>query len=203
MASWDVFLPDVLVHVPAAPDPLVHQALIRAAREFCARSRIYRQWCATVEATAPVYNITLPTDTQAVRLERATVDGVAIDVTPFQWPERDWVTYAAEEDPGVITDDLTTVTVTGETITGTLQLEISLMPTRSAATVSSFLAERYLECIAAGAAFRLLTMRGAPWYDPQAAAIPAAEWKAGIGKACVDASKMHTNRMRKPLPIWC
>lgn len=203
MASWDVFLPDVLVHVPAAPDPLVHHALIRAARELCARSRIYRRWCATAVDVDPVYNITLPTDLQAVRLERATVDGVEIDVTPFNWPERDWATYAADEDPGVVTTDLTTVTVTGETITGDLQLELSLMPSRSATTVPTFLADRYLECIAGGAAFRLLTMRGATWFDPQSAAIPAADWKSGLHQACIDASKMHTNRMRKPLPIWC
>lgn len=204
MAAWDVFFPLVLVHVPAAPDPLVEQALRLATRELCERARPWRAWLACVE-TAPgsgVYTITLPTDSQALRLEAVTVDGRPLEVVPFTWHERDWEAYPTQQQNGVTTDDLATMTVTGQSITGTVKAWVSLMPTLEAATAPDFLASRYREGIAAGAARNLLLTRGAPWYDPNAAVVPAAAFETAAGRASVDMARAHTGRFRRPAATW-
>jgi hypothetical protein len=204
VAAWDAFKPDVLIHVHGAPDPLIDQALCRAAREFCWRTRIWRVWCACVETTpgSGVYTITLPAESQAIRLERVTVDGRPLEVIPFTWHELDWEDATNEAAPGVTTDDLSTITVTGQTVSGNIRAQVSLMPTVDSATCPDFVAARYHEAIVAGGARNLLLTRGAPWFDPNAASIQGVIFQELIGRAGVDIARGHTGRFWRPTPNW-
>lgn len=202
MAAWSVFMPDVLVHVPKAPDPLVHNALRAAAREFCGRTRAWRVWVSCTEASG-VYTFTLPAGAQVVRFERATVNGKPLDTIPFTWPEADWRVHGSLLDQGVISDDLATFRVTGQPVTGTLQAQVSLMPTRVASGVGDFVAERYLEGIAAGAAARLMSTKGADWYAPADSQLLRGAFDDAVSSACVDMARGHTGRLSSPRPIWC
>lgn len=203
MALWDVFLPDVLAHVPDAPDPLARQALRRASRMFCRRSRAWQAWCATSSAGSGQYTITLPSGSSVVRIERVTVDRRPLEVVPFHWNEYDPITYADEADVGVVSDDLDTLLVTGPVISGDVRALLALMPTRAATGVSDFVAERYLEAIANGAASDLLRTTGANWYDPQRASICEGVFQAGIATACDDVSKWHTSSRPRARINWC
>lgn len=203
MALWDVFLPDVLVHVPDAPDPLARQALRKASRTFCRRSRAWQAWCATTLGDPGQYAITLPSGAAVVRIERVTVDKKPLDVVPFTWAEYDPLTYSADADIGVMSDDLDTLTVTGPEITGDVRTLLALMPTRAATGVSDFVAEHYLETIANGAASELLRTTGADWYDPQRASICERVFQSGIADACDDVSKWHTSTRPRARINWC
>lgn len=123
MASWDVFKPDVLVHVPTAPDPMIEMALRRASREFCGRTRAWRKWCACAETGAgtAIYTITIPTDAQAIRLERVTAGGKPVAVIPYHWHEADWETDPTQAGSGVSTDDLASFTSTTGSLTGSVR----------------------------------------------------------------------------------
>lgn len=204
MASWDVFKPDVLVHVPAAPDPMVEMALRRSAREFCRLTRAWRRWCACVETGVGtgVYTITLPADSQALRLERVTAGGKPVDVIPSHWHEADWETNPTEAAGGVTTDDLATFTSTTGTLTGTVRAMVDLMPTLSASTCDDFLAGVYLEAIVAGACRNLLATQGAPWRDLQAASVQSGIFEAETGRAGVNVARGHTGRFGRPRPVW-
>lgn len=203
MALWDVFLPDVLVHVPDAPDPLARQALRRASRQFCRRTRAWQAWCATVLGSPGQYAITLPSGSTVVRIERVTVDRRPLSVVPFTWNEYDPLTYSDDADVGVVSDDLDTLVVTGPVISGDVRTLLALMPTRAATGVSDFVAERYLEYIANGAAADLLRTTGADWYDPQKGGICEGVYQAGIAQACDDVSKWHTSTRPRASINWC
>lgn len=203
MATWDVFLPDVRVHVPDAPDPLVRQALRRASRQFCRRTRAWRAWVTCTAGDPREYTMTLPTGAAVVRIERVTVDRKPLDLVPFHWPEHDPIEHADAEDVGVVSEDLATLVVTGPEITGDIRALLSLMPTRQATGVGDFVAERYLEAIASGAASDLLRTRGADWYDPQAANICEGQFQAGIAQACDDVTKWHTSTRPRARINWC
>lgn len=203
MALWDVFLPDVLVHVPDAPDPLARQALRRASRQFCRRTRAWQAWCATVLGDPGEYAITLPSGAQVVRIERVTVDRKPLSVVPFTWNEYDPLTYSDDADVGVVSDDLATLMVTGPVISGDVRTLLALMPTRAATGVSDFVAERYLEYIANGAASDLLRTSGADWYDPQKGSICESVFQGGIAQACDDVSKWHSSTRPRASINWC
>lgn len=203
MALWDVFLPDVLVHVPDAPDPLARQALRRASRQFCRRTRAWRVWVASVLGVAGRYAMTLPSGSQVVRIERVTLDRAPLPNVPFHWPEHDPDTYSDDEDVGVVSADLATLIVTGPVLTGDVRAFLSLMPTRAATGVSDFVAERYLETIANGAASDLLRTTGADWYDPQRAGICESVFQSGIAQACDDVTKWHSSTRPRASINWC
>lgn len=203
MAAWDVFLPDVLVHVPDAPDPLARQALRRASRMFCRRTRVWQAWCATTLGDPGEYAITLPTDAIAVQIEKVSVDKRPLDLVPFTWVDYDPETYIEDADKGVMSKDLATLLVTGPEIAGDVTTLLSLMPTVAAAGIADFVAYRYLEAIANGAACDLLRTRGADWYDPQAASICDGYFQAGIAEACDHVSKGHTATRPRARINWC
>lgn len=204
MASWDVFKPDVLVHVPTAPDPMIEMALRRASREFCGRTRAWRKWCACAETGAgtAIYTITIPTDAQAIRLERVTAGGKPVAVIPYHWHEADWETDPTQAGSGVSTDDLASFTSTTGSLTGSVRAMVDLMPTRDAATCDDFLVGMYLEAIVAGACRNLLSAQGAPWKDLQAASIQAGIFEDRCGQAGVASARGHTGRFSRPRPVW-
>lgn len=204
MAALDVFLPDILVHAPGAPDPFVRQSIIRAAREWCQRTFGWKVWIACAADAPPdsQYAFTVPTDAELVRLERVTLAGRPIDVVNFRAPERDYVTYATEEAQGAITSDLATFTLLG-TVTGTLQAFVSLQPTLAAASVPDILASRYMESIAKGAAARLLLTEGATFAKPQMGALLRQEFLDAIGRATTDVMKGHTKATPRNRVLWC
>lgn len=206
MASWDVFKPDVLVHVPAAPDPLVEMALRRAARELCSIARVLRRWCDCTETPADsgIYVITIPTDLQPFRLERVTAAGVPVEVVPAHWhqddPESGSSTLLTGATP--LPAGPASFTSTSGTLTADVRAMVALRPTYDAATCDDFLADLYLEAIAAGAARNLLSTRGAPWFDPAGASIQAGAFEAALGRSITDAARGNTGRHGRPRPTW-
>lgn len=203
MAAWDVFMADVRVHVPDAPDPLVRQALRRSARQFCRRTRAWRAWVPCTAGDPGEYTMDLPTGSAVVRIERVTVDRKPLELVPWHWPAHDPVEYASDEDVGVFSEDLATLVVTGPAITGDVRAQLSLMPATTGTGVGDLVASRYLEAIAAGAAADLLRTTGADWYDPQRAGICEAQFQAGIAQACDDVTKWHTARRPRARINWC
>lgn len=206
MATLDAFLPDVLVHVPNAPDPYVRQAIVRAARRFCMKTLIWKAWVPCVASVAPneeVYTPTLPAHSSAIRLDRVTRDGKAIHPQNYRSPDRDWRTYSAEEPEGAVTDDLVTFVLTGPNLTGTIQAQLTLMPSLTATQIPALLATKYMECIAAGAVAHLLRTKAAPWYAPQDAALHEGRFEEGFGSAGTDVMRGQTRETPRSRINWC
>ena len=208
MASWDDFLPDVLAHCPSAPIPTVRRALRRAARKFCARTYAWKAWLPCVQTVDPAPESTppLPTGAEALRIEKATMNGDPITVTQFHVPEKDWTDedIATGLERQVITDDLVTFTLAGTVTSGAVvRARVALQPTRSAAACNfELLATRYFEAIVDGALAELFRIKGATFGDPDEAAKFAGMFEAHIGRAINDVSRGGTGQRARLRPHW-
>ena len=92
MKTWEQFFPDLLPEVTGCPEPVAEHALLRAAQEFFETTKVWRVWTDDIATVVDVidYDINLPTKSELVRLERATLDGHAILITtadelPIEW----------------------------------------------------------------------------------------------------------------------
>lgn len=210
MASWDLFLPDVQAHVPSAPLPTVRRALRRAARKFCSRTFAWKVWVPCVQSADPdftEFTPTLPAASEALRIEKATVNGDPVTITQFHVPTLDWTDEDTAQglEREVITDDLVTFTLSGAATSGAVvRARVALQPTISAAACGfELLASRYFEAIVDGALAELFRIKGATFGDPDEAAKFAAMFEGHIGRAVNDVSRGGSAQRARLRPHWC
>lgn len=205
MATWDQWFPMVLVHAPTAPDPLVRQALCRAAREFMRRTLAWMEWLEATKTAAGIgmeYDFELPTQTELVRVDGATVSGVPLDVQSYRQAVRDWT---AHPDAGrsLVTRDMATFTLQGSfAASESVQVKACLMPTIAATGIPDHLASRYWEAIGEGAKSILLLTRG-DFYQPDLAAVAKGEFQNAIAEHAVDVHRGGTAQTPRSRPKWC
>lgn len=206
MATWDLWFPDVVIHAATAPDPLVRQAINRAAREFFRRTRAWKEWMdgeLSIAGTNVEYGFSLPNQSQIVRLERATKNGLSLGIDAFNAKSSDW-TLDTSPDSAVVSRDLVDFTLTGTWATGdVVQVQASFMPTLAATGIPDHLASRYLEPITAGAKSILLLTPDTPFYRPDVAGSNRFIFEEEIAMATVDAWRGHTNVVPRATPSWC
>jgi hypothetical protein len=205
VATWDAWFPDVLVHAPAAPDPLVRQALCRASRTFFRRTRAWMEWLdanATQAGTGREYDFEPPSQSELLRVERATVGGRPMEVQSYRDRSSDWATNP-QGDRALVTRDLVTFVLTGDFGAGELvQVQASLIPKRNATGIPDHLADRYLEPIASGALSALLATPDVPFYKPDLAATYGLMFEQAINTATVDAYRGHTSQIPRASVKW-
>jgi len=203
VATWDAWFPDVLVHAPAAPDPLVRQAICRSAREFMRRTRVWTEWLQPVATTAGQgvsYTLALPPDSQPVRLERMTAGGRPADIANAWVEPADWTQWP-EGPRTLISSDLATYVLRGDWAAGEeVQVQVSLMPTLGALGIPDPLAERHLEAIAAGAKSILLAMPD--FLAPELAAAYRMQFDQAIAAASIDRFRGHTSQIPRASVKW-
>ena len=195
----------MLVHAPAAPDPLVRQALCRASRTFFRRTRAWMEWLdanATQAGTGREYDFELPPQSELLRVERATVGGRPMEVQSYRDRSSDWATNP-QGDRALVTRDLVTFVLTGDFGAGELvQAQASLIPKRNATGIPDHLADRYLEPIAHGALSILLATPDTPFYKPDLAGAYRLMFEQDINTVAVDAYRGHTNEIPRARPKW-
>lgn len=205
MATWDFWFSDVMVHAPTAPDPLVRQALCRASREFLRRTRIWTEWLeatTTTEGMGVEYDFELPTQTELLRIEQATLNGQPLKVQSFRQRAKDWNQYPDGE-KALVSRDLVTYNLTGMFSAGdVVQVQASLIPSLRATGLPDYLANSYLEPIAEGAKAILLLTPG-EYFKPDMAGIARALFESYINENSVDAYRSHTNEVPRARTKWC
>lgn len=204
MATWSDLYPDILVYVPGCPDPLVTQELRRAATEFFRDSRAWKEWLDPIVAAGTLreYDLDLPTGATLVELERATSNGAPVELLSFNAQEK---SPAARENerPGIVTADRVSITLTRVFAPGSrIELQVSLTPSRTAATLPDSLMEQYAEAIVAGARFRLMRTPG-PLNNPQGAQLALSEYQQHLGKFTFQAFRGNAPSVPRARPKWC
>lgn len=205
MIALEQWFPLVLVHVRGAPDPLVTNAIRRAAREFFKRTRVWTEWLDATLATgthATEYDFDLPTGSELVRVEQATVNGNPLPVQSYRQLLKDWTSNQVDG-PSIVSRELASFHLAGSfSPTDSIQAQVSLMPSVSAKSIPDTYATRYQEAIAEGAKAILLMVPG-DFYDPQGAQFAKSIFEAAINSAAVDAYRSHTNNVPRSTPKWC
>jgi hypothetical protein len=158
---------------------------------------------ASSEGARIEYFFALPSRTEVVRIERATRNGQAVPVNSYRMEPADWTRHDHAEH-SIISRDLVSFVMTGLSGEGdVIQLQASLMPRVDAAGITSDLAGRYREAIAAGAKAELMLTPDTAFYMPDLAQAFRAEFDRAINAHCVDVFRGHTNQVPRANVKWC
>jgi len=169
MQTWDQFYPDVLPSVMGCPNPMVDRALLRAAQVFCSKTQVWKVWLADIAtlALATEYVAVLPTTSELVKLERATLDGRPIIITAPEILPADWQTNPSGISDCIFTIDRKTITLLPAKPAGLLlRIEAVLKPSNTALGVEDHLFDQYSGTIAMLATAELLKLPDRPWGNP-------------------------------------
>jgi len=188
MKKLELFLPRILPWCLGAPEPLIHQALLDSAAQFCdettvihyitdpitvipnvadydidlqqghALSRIMRVWYGTGPWEAPV---SVPSNWRVTDIGQITVFP-----TPQQAPA-----------PGVY-----------------LFVEVATKPSRVATSLDDRLYDDWLEGVVGGAVYRICSQPDQPYSNPGNAAIGQQAFRLWRGKAQYECTKQRVKR---------
>lgn len=205
MKTWDAWFPDVLVHAPSAPDPLVRQALCRASREFFRKTRAWVEWLdneATATGVSSTHAFVLPTESELLRMEQATADGNPAHVQSFRQRTADWTRHEGGPQ-AVISRDLVNVELVGGIAAGVkVQVQASLIPALDATGLPDHLANHFHEAIAEGAKAIVLMTPG-EFFRPDVASVSQSAFMSAINSHAVSAYLGHTSEVPRARVKWC
>lgn len=161
MKPFSQFLPDLLPLVPSCPEPVAKLALRRAAQRFCELTRAWRVVLdpITVASGIDAYDLPVPEKSELVRIEVAKLDGEHIHVATQDETQRSRDYVFCPDGEQIYLNPL-------PSSTRSLVLTAALKPADNAPGVEDFVAARYRDLIARGAAARLKQQPGKAYSDP-------------------------------------
>ncbi len=205
MASWDNWMPELVLAAPTAPVPLIHQCLNRAARAFLRPTRAWQEWLEPVDITGEAfkeYTFELPQGSELLRLERATMDGRTLEVANARDLPGDPSRHAQKGRAYLVSTDLRNFTVGAHSAAGAVQVYVSLLPSLRSNTVPDTVASLYHEAIRDGAKAELLNTTGTDYYQPDQAAVALAFFQRSIDDATADVWRSNTGRVSRGSTKW-
>lgn len=205
MASWDNWMPELVLAAPTAPVPLIHLCINRAARKFLRATRAWQEWLEPVEVSGTPfaeYSFELPQGAELRRIEAATLDGKPLEVAKEGSLPADPWRHARAGCAYLVTTDLATFAVGALGAGGTVQVRASLIPSTRGTSVPDSVARLYHEAIRDGAKAELLATAGTDYYRPDQAAVALALFNAAIDDATTDVWRSHTPSTPRGKAQW-
>lgn len=195
--SW---LPFILPDVQGCPEVSALHALRQSAVEFCEQALVWvTDYTDSLIAGEREYYAFAPSEARVHRVVSLSYNGEALRLLP-SLPTDDTTgapsAYYAVAGGVIYLDRLPTAAET-DALTGI----VACKPARDATYLPGFLYDDWVEPIAAGAKWRLLSTPGKRWTQPEFAAKYAQEFKAGVGHARIAMNTSHTAKsltVRKP-----
>lgn len=204
MASWENWMPELVLAAPKAPVPLIHLALNRAARSFLKATRVWQEWLEPTDVTGEAfseYTFELPQGAELLRLERATLNARPLDVANARDLPADPRTSELRGKAYLVTTNLREFTVrTGGA--GKLQVYASLMLSLRGNSLPDEVGTLYHEAIREGAKAELLNTEGTDYYKPDQAGVALAFFQRAIDDATTDVWRSNTSRGSRGRASW-
>lgn len=202
----DLLLPEL----PGCTVALLNLHLRQVIREFCAKTGAWRESLTAVDTVAAqaAYTLTLPADSELVRVTKLTVNSV------FLWRHQDRKPagtdtdvepeYTIDEPPFTLDENLSIITLATDEIpaaaaTGGLVVEAALKPTDTCISIPAFLFTQYSEALRYGTLARLMKMKK-PWGDRPLALDYEARWLSALNLAAYQAQVGNTRRPLRTKP---
>ena len=200
MATWDAWLPYVMVYAPSAPIPLVEQEVRRASHEFFRRTRAWVEWLEPVLSSAtPLteYAFTPPIGTDVVRIEQATIDGNQVPISSSREIAQDWERQAMDA-VQLVSRDLKTFRLGGIGADGSVvRVQAALVPSIASDGIPDELFEKYVDDIAHGVRAKIAAIPETPFYNPDLYMVERSAFEAAIAAKSVDAWRGLTKNTRR------
>jgi len=202
MASYEDFLPYVMVEAPGCPEVLALQVIRDAAIDFCVRSQFIQRDHDPISVVANIidYDLDPPTGQLVVKVMKAwykanELQPVAPDYVndPLFYNKGATGVSPNKSTPMVYTQkDERTISIfpyPSESTSNSLTMRVSLKPTRSSTTCEDSLYEDYTETIASGALARLFASPGKAYTAPQLVMAHQSKFMSGVNEARQRASR--------------
>jgi len=203
--KWSGFFPEILTVAIGCPDPLAEAKVRQAAIEFFQRTRSWVEWlepAVSIEGIAE-YDLDLPAQSDVARVERATVDGIPIEITSYRDAPYDW-TRLELASQGLISRDLKTFVLGRSVAAGlSIQVQVALTPSRTSTGLPDDLYEKYVDDIVHGARYRVLMTPNTPFFKPEIAGAEKAMFEAAIASNAVDAWRGQTANTPRARVKFC
>lgn len=187
MADIENLFGEIRSVVPEAPEPLMQDALIRAAQEFCADSWWLRRNLPVVtQANVNQYLVTPPPNEEIIAAKHAQVADTQGNISPMRFP------YGTTLNPMVGAQQPWEITYIPE---GWLQfnptpdqaynllVECITQPILEADTIADELVRKWSRALGYGALAWVLRQKSEDWFDPQESDSYTSKFSAEIIKA--------------------
>lgn len=202
------FLPDVAVHLPGCPQPIIEHHAIRVLADFGRKTRYETELLPTIDVVAGQggYAIASTDATmQVVRVEQAWFNGetlspVTADELDAEIP--DWRIaqgtprlYVAEDEGS----DITLVPVPDTDTAAGLRVKVSvaLNPLATVTEFNSTLYRRFGDGIAAGIRAWLQLIPNKEWSSPEHAVLNATAYQVAVSMAAQEADKQRARTRQR------
>lgn len=188
MKKLELFLPRVLPWCLGAPEPLVYQALIDSASQFCEDSLCvhYITDPITVVANVADYDLELPQSCDLARVMR-----VWYGTGPFD--------YAASHPTNWVVSDIGQITIYPTPAAALapgqfMFMDVATKPARNATVMADQLYNDWIEGVVGGAIMRLCATPDQPYTNPNSAAMGLRAFNLWRGKAQYEQTKGRVKR---------
>lgn len=199
MKLWADFHPYVLPDVFGCPEPLLDQALRETARDFCTRTKVWRQWMDPFAAsgTSNVIEFDAEPGSEVVAVTALTVDGDDYSVLGSQDLPSGW----QSEKHGNLKEK-TMVHINSQEgffyptpLAGQIIIfQLALRPTMTGTGVGDVIFAEFTEVIASGTKARLMVKPRKEWTDLQTAAMFGMHYERMVHQAANTAWRQSAER---------
>lgn len=210
MTPLSAFLPLVMPWAPAAPRPIVLQALRLAARELCVEGRIWRKLITTAVSTRVVSLLDQVAPDTIVAIQMAHLNGTKLTPRNFDDLPADYLT-AAEANPEWISQGEMDSVILYPFQPGTLETSLYLAPAAGTLygeaqeaqnTVQDFLFRDHAETISHGALGRILIVPGQDYSNPELAGFYKSQFKDACSTALAASLKGQMRAPQRTKTMW-
>lgn len=182
--TLDWFLPFMLIELPGCPQPLIKQALLGAADEFCRRTYAWSEVQEPIALQPDVrdYELDAPTGGRVCAVLGASVGGRMLQpIQPTLISDRaPPVGFNLAIDRGLLS--LYPTPSQAETMV----VRAAYAPTESATTLPDFLGWDYRDAMTGGAKANLMAMAGKPWSQPDHVAFQRQKFDDAVATALAE-----------------
>lgn len=167
-------MPFVLPYIEGVPDVLARQTVLRAAIEFCEKTKYWRYELDNITPVKniKIYDLELPDESVVSSIEEPIDhDGQLIELKTKHWLGNNidnWKTLTADKANYIyvpMVGQIRLVPYPSVTSFNKLAISVILKPKPSSKTIPDFLFDEYFECLAEGAKSLLYKMPKKDWSD--------------------------------------
>lgn len=203
MTPLSQFLPRVLVYTPACSEPMLIQALLDTAIDFCEKTAAVRYLAGPEPVPANTASVALCSTNRQLEITmvlRAYLNDEELAPTPadlvrYPAPQTTKPTSYTYAKQGCDTQVILNAFADEDY---TLTAEVVVKPTRTAESVPEELFEKWVDAIVAGTLARIYMIPGQPFSAPDAGAYQQARYARMVHNARIDASH---GRLRGSLTV--
>lgn len=193
---YDHILPELNGITPGVVDHMLRQVCI----DFCEQTCIHTEEVDPINVVAgtATYTLTsLTADTEPFKIKAAWHDDHPLDIAPVDILNTAYEYWGSTDgEPRVYTqkqpDEIILYPNPETAVTGGLRVELILRPTQTAAGLTTWIAERYMQCLAYGVKGRFMMQPNRPWTNPEHGMYYLRMYNASRSSAAIEANNSLT-----------